>query len=89
MPPKMMFLPPAEGSCRICAVVHEPTMAHNFESLFYQMRFRARYGRDPTWADAIAHCPDAQKSFIKSYLLERDAWNEPKDAEPISEPIDG
>lgn len=53
---KMMLLPPAEGHCRICAVKHGPQEAHNAHSLFYGMRFKMRYGREGTWADAVANC---------------------------------
>lgn len=86
---KMMLLPPADGKCRICAVDHGPTLPHNYQSLFYQVRFRARYGRDGTWADAIAHCPAAEQEFIKDWLVAKGHWTEPADGKVIAEPIDG
>ena len=87
---KMMLLPPPDGHCRICAVMHEPDMPHNAQSLFYGMRFKMRYGRDGTWADAIAHCTPEMQSYWIQGLTDRGAWSEPPaGVEPIAEPIDG
>lgn len=88
---KGMLLPPAEGLCRICAVDHEPQHPHNPESLFYQMRFKMRYGRAGTWADAVAHMPVEHRETIRDFVQERSGnWTEPPEGvEPISEPIDG
>lgn len=87
---KLMLLPPPEGHCRICAVKHEPEMPHNAQSMFFQMRFKLRYGRDGTWADAIAHCSDAMKGHWMKHLTAANAWTQPPaGVEPISEPIDG
>jgi len=86
----MRLLPPKEGHCRICAVKHTPEMPHNAHSLFYQMRFKMRYKRDGTWADAIAHCSIKMKVYWRKNLIEKKAWTEPPEGvEPISEPIDG
>lgn len=52
----MIILPPKAGVCPECAVAHRPEQPHNPESLYYQMRFRQRHGRFPTWWDAMAHC---------------------------------
>lgn len=87
--PKMMLLPPPEGHCRICAVKHAPTEAHNAQSLFYGVRFKARYGRDGTWADAIAHCSEQVQQFWIAALREKNAYTEPPEGvSPIAEPID-
>jgi hypothetical protein len=87
---KPMLLPPPEGHCRICAVKHEPDMAHNAQSLFYQMRFLMRYGRDGTWADAIAHCSPGMKAHWTKLLNEKGAFTSPPDGiDPIAEAIDG
>jgi hypothetical protein len=92
----MKLLPPPEGHCRICAVKHRPDEAHNAQSLFYQMRFRMRYGRDCTWADAIAHLDErAQRFWIEHLNMARDnglgnGYTEPPEGvAPIAEPIDG
>lgn len=53
----MVLMPPDDiPVCRECAVRHDPAMAHNRQSLYYQMAFHARNGRYPTWTDAMAHC---------------------------------
>lgn len=84
------LLPPPEGHCRICAVKHEPELPHNAQSLFYQMRFRMRYGRDGTWADALAHCTPKMQAFWKKGIQLKGAWTQPPEGvEVISEPIDG
>lgn len=56
------LLPTKPGVCPECAVDHEPEGAHNQQSLAYQYHFYNRFGRWPTWADAIAHCaPEVQE----------------------------
>lgn len=86
----MKLLPPSDGHCRICAGDHEPEMAHNADSLFYQQRFRMRYGRDATWADAVAHCEPLVRMFWTHELKAKVSWTEPTvGVEPIAEPIDG
>lgn len=55
-----------EGQCAECAVVHEPTMPHNQQSLFWQYSFMEKNGRWPTWADAMAHCtPEMKAHWIR------------------------
>ena len=86
----MMLLPPPDGHCRICAVKHEPDLPHNAQSLFYQMRFKMRYGRDGTWADALAHCDETIQGWWITALREKKAYTEPPEGvAPIAEPIDG
>ena len=86
----MMLLPPPAGHCRICAVKHEPQMPHNAQSLFFGMRFKMRYGRDGTWADAIAHCSPEVQLHWRAELKQMKAWTEPPEGvEPLCEPIDG
>jgi hypothetical protein len=87
----LKLLPPAEGKCRICAVDHEPHFPHDAQSLFYQMRFRMRYGRDGTWADAAAHCPRQMRAAWRAMMEERGfAWTAPPEGvDAIAEPIDG
>ena len=86
---KPMLLPPPKDHCRICAVKHEPNMAHDASSLFFQMRFRMRYGRDGTWADAIAHLSEESQKQWMQELIKRKLWTEPREGESvIAEPID-
>jgi hypothetical protein len=85
-----MLLPPPEGHCRICARKHDPTIPHDAQSLFYGTRFKMRYGREGTWADAIQHCPEDVRSQWRKHLETAGVWTEPPaGVEPICEPIDG
>lgn len=58
---EMQILPPKPGVCKECAVQHSPNQPHNPDSLYYQMKFRQKHGRFPTWADAMAHCEEHVK----------------------------
>lgn len=59
-----------EGQCAECAVVHEPEMPHNQQSLFWQYSFREKHGRWPTWADALAHCSPEMRAQWATALAE-------------------
>ncbi len=55
----------APGQCAECAVIHDPKMPHNQQSLFWQYSFREKNGRWPTWGDAMAHCtPEMRQQWI-------------------------
>ena len=82
----MMLLPPAKGTCPICAYKHEPSNPHNQQSLYYQYRFYGIRGRWPTWADAVAHCDPELQELWRQALTERGAWSEPEDGDPIADP---
>lgn len=76
----LKLLPPHPNKCQVCAVDHEPDMPHDATSLFYQMQFRGRFGRDGTWVDAMAHCTEEmqvmwKEEFIKQHGLK--LWSEP------------
>jgi len=70
------ILPPdtSGGKCSECAVLHEPDAPHNCQSLAYQYGFRARKGRRPTWADAMAHCSPTVQAKWKAELIRLGAW---------------
>lgn len=68
---EIQIIPPRPGTCPECAVDHDRTMPHNRDSLYYQMRFRQRNGRFPTWADAMAHCSDMVKAYWTGELAKR------------------
>ena len=68
---KFMMLPPPPGTCPECAIEHDPRMPHDRNSLFYQYKFYGKNGRWPTWADAMAHCPDAIKEYWIEELTKR------------------
>jgi hypothetical protein len=72
----LKVLPPAKDVCQECATKHEPGQPHNQQSLYYQIFFYERYGRYPTWVDAISHCTQAVKDAWKKELIERGEWKE-------------
>lgn len=83
------MLPAARGTCCMCARDHAETYPHDFESVFYQVRFRLKYGRDATQADAAAHCDEQIRQAWKQILREQFGveWTQPRDgAAPIAEP---
>ena len=83
----MMLLPPAPGTCPICAIVHDSDAPHDRQSLYYQMRFKGLRGRWPTWADAAAHCtPEVQAAWKEALESRGREWSEPDDGEPIADP---
>lgn len=85
------LLPPKAGHCLMCAADHEPHLAHDAQSMFYQVRFKDKYGRFPTWADAVAHLPQKnQKQWLietrKVYVKHDLEFHElPEGVEPIAE----
>jgi len=68
-----------EGTCPICDVKHDPKQPHNRDSLAYQYKFYDENGRWPTWADAMAHCPEDIKGFWTKALRERGVEVEPEE----------
>lgn len=60
-----------EGTCPMCAVVHDKDMPHNRDSLVYQYKFYDENGRWPTWRDAMAHCPEDIKAYWTQALEAR------------------
>lgn len=79
------ILPPLEGRCKICGIEHRDDYPHNAQSLYYQMTFGSMHGRAPTWADAIAHCPENVKAHWKTVLGNMGQWSEPPAGErPIA-----
>ena len=65
-----IILPPMKGLCPKCAVAHDPARPHDRNSLYYQMRFRQKHGRFPTWADAMRHCDEKVKAAWRAALSE-------------------
>lgn len=75
----------------MCATAHDERLAHNFQSLFYGVRFKLKYGREPTHGDTIAHLtPDLQEVWKKMAVevLRKHGieWTEPVDGNRIAEP---
>ena len=59
------------GTCPECAVMHEPEMPHNLQSLAYQYKFYDEHGRFPTWKDAMAHCTEEMQQAWIDALAKR------------------
>jgi hypothetical protein len=82
----MKLLPVKKGLCRICAADHPATYPHNKDSLYYQMQFKGRFDRWPTWADAVAHCDEKMRETWTVLLKKKGHWNEPPEgADPIAQ----
>jgi hypothetical protein len=62
------LLPAKPGKCPECATAHDPSQAHNAQSLAYQYFFYNQHGRWPNWKDAIKHCSPEMKKFWKEQL---------------------
>lgn len=64
----MMLLPPAADRCQICAHQHKVTDPHDASSLYYAVKFKMDFGREPTWEDAMAHCEEEVKVHWREQL---------------------
>ena len=70
-PPKpLKLMPPAPGRCQQCAVIHDPEMPHDANSLYYAFWYQQEHGKSPSWADAMAHCEDGVKSLWLGLLAQ-------------------
>ena len=74
------------GLCEVCAFAHAEDLAHNIQSLAYQIGFKLRWDRFPTWADACAHLTAPQREVWKTAMEGEAEWTEPAEGEPIAEP---
>ena len=66
---KVGILPPKPDVCQECATDHKPDQPHNQQSLYYRCYFKAKYGRWPTWEDAMAHCEEQIKRLWREELV--------------------
>lgn len=88
-PKEFKILPVKPGLCAVCGFKHGETLAHNVQSLFYEVRFRQAWGRAPTWADACAHLNDRDRdAWMTGMGLHGVGWTEPDEGEPIAEPYE-
>lgn len=86
-PGALRLLPPAPHVCQVCARNHAPDEPHDATTLFYRVQFRGRFGRDGTWADALAHCDAHTREVWTTQLQRIGAYTEPpEDQEPIDQP---
>ena len=87
----LMLLPAKKGTCAMCATDHTSDLGHNFQSIFYQMRFRMTHGRDPTWDDTVAHLDAKTKRLFKKAavgILKQHKRKWTKTKTPIAEPYE-
>lgn len=68
----VMMHPVPTGVCEECGRKHEPDAPHDPQSLRYQYRFYTQHHRWPTWADAMAHCPQHVRMIWTDALAKRD-----------------
>lgn len=76
-PSNWTVLPPREGACQVCGRRHDPGEPHDPEQMYYQVTFRGMIGRDPTWADALAHCSHQVRGAWEAALRRSGHWSEP------------
>ena len=81
----LTLLPPSSDKCFFCAVKHLPEEPHDATSFYYQFYFNGRFGRSPTWADAIAHCSDELKAAWKETLIKAGHWTEHPEPIPLKQ----
>lgn len=62
---------PRPGTCQVCAMNHNPSMPHDKNSLYYQMRFYRLHHRFPTWNDAMAHCSGSVQMRAWQELIDK------------------
>jgi hypothetical protein len=61
----LSLLPPAPGSCEVCAGDHAAEEPHDADSLYWAFKAQAEGLPSPTWSDAIAHCDeDTQACWV-------------------------
>jgi hypothetical protein len=66
-----ILLPPPPGTCRECAVDHDPRLPHDQTSLYWQYSFYHKSnGRWPTWDDAMVHCTEDVKVAWRQCMKE-------------------
>lgn len=76
-PSAWRVLPPREGACQVCGRAHSAEDPHDPSQLYYQVTFRGMLGRDPTWADAMAHCVLEVRRSWEHALRRKGHWSEP------------
>ncbi len=70
------LMPVRQGACQTCGQypAHPVDQPHNADSLYYQYAFYGDHGRWPTWADAVAHCPEAIRAQWEQALRKHGVW---------------
>ena len=87
---RLQLLPAEPGNCGVCNRDHKPQEPHDCAKLFYQVGFRLKHGRDPTWHDAAAHITDedVRKLWLEcARVVEAEHGREFRDLPDGVEPI--
>lgn len=71
---------PPYPRCPECGAEHPPELPHDGNAIEYQMRFRAKHGRAPTWEDSMAHCCDEIKEAYRYLLIK--GWKQDPQSVP-------
>ena len=56
--------------CEECHTYHNPLLPHDPTNPYYKESFFKKYGRYPTWNDAMEHCPAAVQVMVRRALKE-------------------
>ena len=81
------MLPARPGRCAMCNSNHRADQPHDVFRPFYQRRFKLKWGRPPTWADARAHLTEERTANWRRKMESiGHEWTEPADGKPIREP---
>jgi len=71
-----------KGLCAACGSHHRSDFPHDLNRKEYRERFAAKYGRDPTWEDAVAHCtPEMQAEWRDGFEVLGRPWSEPPEGQ--------
>lgn len=60
--------PPAGDVCGECRRRHDAHLPHDVRSRAYRLLFAACHGRNPDWADAVAHCAEPLQGAVAAAL---------------------
>lgn len=60
----------ASKVCFVCLVRHERFQPHS-PNAFFKSHYKKVHGREPSWADAAEHCPEAIKNFWNDHNPEK------------------
>lgn len=68
---EIRILAPGKWKCPLCADRHSSYEPHNRNSLYYQVKFRRKNGREPTWTDAMGELSQLMRAYWRGELLKK------------------
>ena len=60
---RLIVSAPGIGKCPVCAVRHGKDQPHDIRSVYYIVRYRQKYGREPERKDAYVDIHDRQEAY--------------------------